>query len=640
MVRPGLAPTRSLRWPRFDRCVHSTGESAFHRQGESLLRALVAEYGSEAVTVVFHRHRQKTFMRLCASLGLDSLEISGGAEGFEHFDRVGLHVGYRVHAHLYCLSHETPSYLIAEDSRGLGMLETLGRLGTDGFGNGPSLVAEWLWRDLPRLGSDRSGLTRRLGLGIATFARLPDVAGLLLAQILDDRASDHGRHVQAKTIIRDTVPADDRHVAVDTVSSPVGPVQSVLIVIPARGGSKGIPRKNLRSMRGRPLVAYAIDAALRSSHHPTVVITSEDDEILSVGEALGAVPHRRPVELAGDAVALDAVVHDAYRGAVERFQRDFQIVVTVQPTSPLLRTATLDRAIEALTADPGLDTVLTAVEDTHLRWSLQDDRLRPAYEARLNRQYLPKTFKETGGAVATRSAVLSPTDRIGRAVSLIVVDAREGIDIDGPEDWALCEWHLSRREVLFVVIGNPEVGLGHAHNALAVADTLTRHRVRFLVDRSSALAAQVIRARNYEVVVQSRENLADDADALSPDLVINDCLDTTESYVTALKRPGRLVVNFEDLGPGALHADLVINAIYPERELHPKHYFGPRYYCPRPEFVVSNAAAARDPVREVLVTFGGTDPNNLTARVAHTDQADRQKKWHPRSRGPRPWVPP
>jgi CMP-N-acetylneuraminic acid synthetase/spore coat polysaccharide biosynthesis predicted glycosyltransferase SpsG len=395
--------------------------------------------------------------------------------------------------------------------------------------------------------------------------------------------------------------------------SPESP--SVLVVIPARGGSKGIPRKNLRSMRGLPLIAYAINTALRSSHDATVLISSEDDEILSVGEALGAIPHRRPLELAGDAIALDAVIYDAYRAAVDRFDQDFDIVVTVQPTSPLLRTATLDRAIEALQSDPDLDTVLTAVDDTHLRWSIREGVPKPDYEARLNRQYLPKTFKETGGAFATRAAVLGPMDRIGRTVSFVEVDAQEGIDIDGPEDWALCEWHLSRREILFVVTGNAEVGLGHAHNALAVADTLTRHHVRFLVDRGSELAAQVIRARNYEVAVQSREDLADEVDGLSPDLVINDRLDTTEEYVTALKRPGRLIVNFEDLGPGATHADLVINAIYPERELHPKHYFGPRYYCPRPEFVVSNAAAARGPVREVLVTFGGTDPNNLTGRV-------------------------
>jgi hypothetical protein len=178
----------------------------FHRQGERLLHALVDEYGARSVTVVFHRHRQKTFLRVCEALGLQSLEISGGAEGFEHFDRAGLHVGYRVHAHLYCVSHETPSYLIAEDSRGLGMLETLGPLGIDGLGSRASSIAERLWRNLPRLGSDRLELTRRLGLRIAAIARLPDVGALLLAQIGDDRAGGYARHVEAKATIRATYP--------------------------------------------------------------------------------------------------------------------------------------------------------------------------------------------------------------------------------------------------------------------------------------------------------------------------------------------------------------------------------------------------------------------------------------------------
>ena len=91
------------------------------------------------------------------------------------------------------------------------------------------------------------------------------------------------------------------------------------MVIPARGGSKGIPRKNLRSLHGRPLIAYAIETALRSSFQPVVVLTSEDDEILSVGEPrsvrclIGA-----PAELAGDDVTLDGVVFDAYQSAVAR----------------------------------------------------------------------------------------------------------------------------------------------------------------------------------------------------------------------------------------------------------------------------------------------------------------------------------
>ena len=93
--------------------------------------------------------------------------------------------------------------------------------------------------------------------------------------------------------------------------------------------------------------------------------------------------------------------------------------------------------------------------------------------------------------------MLTPTDRIGTQVGVLVLEGPEAIDIDGPEDWALCEWHLGRRDVLFVVTGNQEVGLGHVHNALTVADALTRHRIRFLVDRESGMAADAIRARHH-----------------------------------------------------------------------------------------------------------------------------------------------
>ena len=393
---------------------------------------------------------------------------------------------------------------------------------------------------------------------------------------------------------------------------------AVLVVVPARGGSKGIPRKNLRSLHGRPLIAYAVETALRSSYRPLVVLTSDDDEILSVGEALGATPHRRASALAGDDVTLDGVVHDAWRAAVERTGRAFDVVVTMQPTSPLLTTGTLDRAIAQLLERPDVDTVLSATDDAHLRWTRRDGAFVPAYDARVNRQLLPPTYRETGGIFATRAGVLTPTDRIGRRIDLILVEGGEAIDIDGVQDWALCEWHLGRRDILFVLTGDEIVGLGHAHNALAVADTLTRHRIRFLVDRGSELARATIAARNYEVHVQRHERLEDDVNELAPDLVINDLLDTTDAYVDALKAAGRLVVNFEDLGPGAARADLVINAIYPERERLPNHYFGDRYYCARPEFVVSEAAPVREEATEVLVTFGGVDPNNLSDRVVRT----------------------
>jgi CMP-N-acetylneuraminic acid synthetase/spore coat polysaccharide biosynthesis predicted glycosyltransferase SpsG len=390
---------------------------------------------------------------------------------------------------------------------------------------------------------------------------------------------------------------------------------SVLVVIPARGGSKGIPRKNLRSLAGKPLVSYAIETALASTFGPAVVVTSDDAEILSVAQALGAIPHRRPDALGADDVTLDGVVAEALDAASVRLGSSYDVVVTLQPTSPLIRSETVDEAIRRLLADPDLDTVLSATDDTHLRWTLRDGIPTPDYTARLNRQQLPQTYRETGGVFATRAHAITPENRIGSRVAILAVDGPEAIDIDNQEHWALCEWHLGRRDVLFVVTGNHEVGLGHVHNALTVADALTRHRVRFLVDCDSELAADAIAKRHHPVVIQRQEQLEEDVRDLAPDLVINDRLDTTARYMKALKADGLVVVNFEDLGPGARLADLVINAIYPERERLPNHYFGHRYYCPRPEFVVVKPSPVRQVAQRVLVTFGGTDPGDLTERV-------------------------
>ena len=126
---------------------------------------------------------------------------------FRVFDEAGCHVGYRVHAHLYCLSHATPSYLVAEDSRGLGVHETLGRLGVEGMGSGGGALATTVWSAMPRLGSQRTRITRRFGSLASRMAHLVDVGPELLGQLEADRKVAHARHAQAKQEIRATLPA-------------------------------------------------------------------------------------------------------------------------------------------------------------------------------------------------------------------------------------------------------------------------------------------------------------------------------------------------------------------------------------------------------------------------------------------------
>ncbi len=390
---------------------------------------------------------------------------------------------------------------------------------------------------------------------------------------------------------------------------------SVLVVIPARGGSKGIPRKNLRSLQGKPLLYYAIHTALQSRYSPDIYVSSDDDEILSLSRKIGAKTIQRSSQISKDATTLDPVIYDAFKKIEQLENKAYDLIVTLQPTSPLLKANSLDEAIGILQRHPEIETVISATDDTHLTWKKENDRYVPNYNKRVNRQYLTPVFKETGGFLITRSNIITESSRIGKEVELYLLESGESIDIDTYEDWNLCEYYLKRKKILFVVSGYREIGLGHVYNTLQIANNILDHQIAFLVDTKSQMAFDKIASRNYMVYMQENEDIGDDIKRISPDIVINDRLDTELAYVSALKSLGIKVINFEDLGAGARKADLVINAIYPEKEILPHHYFGHQYFILRDEFLFSEPRTVAKKVSRVLLTFGGVDPNNYTRKV-------------------------
>ena len=390
---------------------------------------------------------------------------------------------------------------------------------------------------------------------------------------------------------------------------------NILVIIPARGGSKGIPRKNLRPLGGKPLISYSIKNALQSKYKPDVFVSTDDQEIAYYAEKLGAEVHKRDPLLAEDATTLDPVIFNAYDEVRKSKNKDYDLIVTLQPTSPLLSVYSLDEAIQYMIKHSDVDTMLSAVNDTHLTWREENGANYPNYEKRVNRQYLPAVYKETGGFLITRNSIISSNGRIGPRVRLQVVSEKEAIDIDNFEDWQLCEYHLSKKNILFRVTGNQEIGLGHVYNCLILAGEILNHRVYFLTDNTSELAFQKIKASNYEVHMQSHKNIVDDIEKLQPDILINDCLDTDLIYMNQLKSKSYKILNIEDLGEGAKLAHIVINAIYPEKESYANHYFGPEYFCARDEFSLVEPLKVRNTISRVLLTFGGVDPNNLTYKV-------------------------
>lgn len=389
--------------------------------------------------------------------------------------------------------------------------------------------------------------------------------------------------------------------------------KNVLIIIPARGGSKGIPRKNLRLLFGKPLIYYSITTALKSRYNPTVIVTTEDDEIALIANKFGAEVHKRPMSLADDKSTLDPVIYNALQFAEKSNNKKFDIIVTLQPTSPLLEIESLDSGIEKLITQELTDTVISVRDDTHLSWAIKDGKYFPNYRERVNRQYLEPSYTETGGFLITRDSIITEHNRIGENVDLIILDGGQEIDIDTFNDWNLCEYVLKRKKVLFVVAGNTTIGLGHVYNTLIIANDILDHEIEFLVTEDSELAYDIISSKNYKVTKQNEKSLIDDIRKINPAILINDLLDTTEQYMISIKNLGIHIINFEDLGAGSKLADLVINAIYPEEKKYPNHFFGEKYFILRDEFIFNHTTKIIKPIVEnVLITFGGVDPSNLT----------------------------
>lgn len=216
---------------------------------------------------------------------------------------------------------------------------------------------------------------------------------------------------------------------------------SVVAVICARGGSKGIPRKNIRSFAGHPLIAWTIGAALAAKGVDHVVLSSEDDEILAVAEAHGALTHRRPDALATDEAATEPVVIDVLKH--HPVARQASTVVLMQATSPLTSPEDLDAALQQMAAEK-LDSMLSVVENHVFQWSLGDDGnatpLNYDPQQRPRRQDIPDRVAENGAFyLATREVWESQACRLGGRTGAFVMQPWQAWEIDTEDDWMRLE---------------------------------------------------------------------------------------------------------------------------------------------------------------------------------------------------------
>lgn len=400
----------------------------------------------------------------------------------------------------------------------------------------------------------------------------------------------------------------------------------IVAIIPARGGSKGIPKKNIRLMNGKPLISYVINVANNSRYITDIVVSTDSQEIADVARQYGADIVWREEALSGDFVTLDPVIYYAVIKKEKETGEVFDTVITIQPTSPLLKTDTLDAAIEAFIRD-NVDTMISVANKPHLSWGRVDGILTPNYLERKNRQELPPEYWETGAFVISKRDVVTDKTRIGANTSVFEVSDQESIDIDDKNDWILAESLLKRKRIIFRADGYVNLGMGHIYNCITLAMSIMEHDV-LLVTRADAVPGlKKIQESNLPYKTIENENDIDTIiDEFQPDVWVNDCLNTEESYILHLKEKINRVVTIEDLGTGVKVADATINALYDDMHLEGKVYSGSDYVCLRDEFLIEKPKRFSEKVHNVLIMFGGTDPSNLN-RMVYESLLEGYKKY-------------
>lgn len=219
----------------------------------------------------------------------------------------------------------------------------------------------------------------------------------------------------------------------------------ILAIIPARGGSKGVPGKNVKELAGKPLITWTIEAARHSKYIDRLILSSEDSEIIEIAKQYGCdVPFTRPIELAqDDTPTMDVIMH-----VIEQCE-DFDYIVLLQPTSPLRTTEDIDGCIQKLIENKAdfCVSVTEAAKSPYWMYTMKDDRMYPLMQQeqmKTRRQELPVVYALNGAVyVAKTDALLIEKSFLNERTIGYTMPQEKSFDIDTITDFKICEYLLA-----------------------------------------------------------------------------------------------------------------------------------------------------------------------------------------------------
>lgn len=382
------------------------------------------------------------------------------------------------------------------------------------------------------------------------------------------------------------------------------PKKERCIIIPAIKKNAVIPDQLVKKLAGVMLIQRALTTA-------KALVPREDIYVITDSEEISLICQRNGVNFHYDqSLRLQSAnILKELRFYIERQAPNYENIILYRASTPLVDHHDIQAGYELFVKSQA-DILVTLKKEERCVW--KDENGHP--------DHLIFSEKTESILIEIKSFIILKSDTLkGSDIKRVIVPYYlddKAIEINGYQDWWICEKLLKQKRILFVVAGYPAIGLGHVYRVLTLAHEITDHHIQFLCTKESELAVKRIAERDYDTVLQTSSELYEDVLRLQPNLVINDILDTNQAYVSVLKDKGIKVVNFEDTGTGAERADLVINALYSSKQPSPEKYlYGHEYFCLRDEFAAVEKRNFNKTVKNLLITFGGTDPSNFTLQT-------------------------
>ncbi len=230
---------------------------------------------------------------------------------------------------------------------------------------------------------------------------------------------------------------------------------NILAIVPARGGSKGIPRKNIKLLNGKPLLAYTVEVIKNSKLIDRAICSTDDDEIINIANNYGLdAPFKRPDELAQDDTPSILVLQHAVKKIYELYCYIPEIIVNLQPTSPFRDKELIDNALNIFMNSEDADSLVSVEKIPHnyspfSAMELHDNYIRPLQkidEQKNNRNEKPEYFARNGAlnSICTYDCLVNKNSLYGNKIIPFFMSREDSVDIDDDFDWFLAEYIMSK----------------------------------------------------------------------------------------------------------------------------------------------------------------------------------------------------